>query len=403
MAEPISRRRVIAAGAMLGLLPGARQTAAASQDDDLPASGAAYAPWRDWRIDRADGPAGLVRSAILAANAHDTQPWRFCVSPGRIDILADQARNLGAMDPFRREMQLSLGCALENLLLAAGACGYGAQVAVAPGRLQGAAAGLRPVARVTLAAAAAVSSPLAVAIRRRHTNRGRYDPARSLGQDVLEQLRRAGAADDRVRLILLTDPATRADFAAATLAATQAIIADRTMIADSDTWFRGTNAEIDAHRDGPTLYAAGLSPLTLLLARAFPVSPARAHRAWLDHTRDVQLATAAAFGLIAVRDLYDAETAFSAGRIWQRLHLTAVTLGVAMQPLNQLPERVDREQQLGLPATAAGAMAALTGDAAWHPTFAFRAGWPLRAAPASPRRDLRAVLLPEGCARDLPA
>ena len=58
--------------------------------------------------------------------------------------------------------------------------------------------------------------------------------------------------------------------------ATRAIIADARMIADSDRWFRNSSAEIDAHRDGPTLEAAGLPFLTLTFARLFPVSARRA-------------------------------------------------------------------------------------------------------------------------------
>jgi len=200
-------------------------------------------------------------------------------------------------------------------------------------------------------------------------------------------------------LFLLTDPGARSEFAAATAAATEAIIADPTMIHDSDAWFRGSDAEIAAHRDGPTIEAAGLSPFVTLMARILPApSPARTHRIWLDQTRDVQLATAGAFGLIAVGDLYDQERALRAGMLWERLHLQATRMGLAGQPMNQLPERVDREKQLGLPATTEKALATLAGDARWRPTFAFWLGFPVRPAPAGPRRDPQSVILAAGCA-----
>jgi hypothetical protein len=68
-----------------------------------------------------------------------------------------------------------------------------------------------------------------------------------------------------------------------------------------------------------------------------------------------------------------------------------------MQPLNQLPENVDRERQLGKPDTTAKDLASLTGDPDWKPTFAFRLGWPVRSAPPSPRRDIQSVILPDTC------
>ena len=72
-------------------------------------SGPAYEPWHDWRDDPLDGPLALVRAGILAANAHNTQPWRFHVAENQIAVFADHDRHLGAFDPFRREMALSLG------------------------------------------------------------------------------------------------------------------------------------------------------------------------------------------------------------------------------------------------------------------------------------------------------
>jgi len=81
--------------------------------------GAAYAAWGEWDAQAGPPLLPLVRSAVLAANAHDTQPWLFALGTDRIDLFADLSRNIGAMDPLRREMYLSLGCALENLTLAA--------------------------------------------------------------------------------------------------------------------------------------------------------------------------------------------------------------------------------------------------------------------------------------------
>jgi hypothetical protein len=64
-----------------------------------------------------------------------------------------------------------------------------------------------------------------------------------------------------------------------------------------------------------------------------------------------------------------------------------------MQPINQPVEMVDRERELGTAPRAALALAALTGEADWKPTFAFRAGLPTQAAGPSPRRPVDAVVL----------
>lgn len=82
----------------------------------------------------------------------------------------------------------------------------------------------------------------------------------------------------------------------------------------------------------------------------------------------------------------------AAGRLWQRLHLWATARGLAAQPLNQPVELVDREREQVAPPRTTEALAALTGDPAWHPTFVFRAGWADRPARLSPRRPVQAAL-----------
>jgi len=100
-------------------------------------------------------------------------------------------------------------------------------------------------------------------------------------------------------------------------------------------------------------------------------------------------------GLIAVRDPDDRAAALRVGMLWQRLHLWATANGLAMQPLNQLPERADRDRVLGREPRAAAAMADLIDDPGWHGVFGFRLGYP--AAPAlalaSPRRGVSAVMI----------
>jgi hypothetical protein len=397
----ITRRELLVAGVGVAALgSGAIRAAASDPLLNLPNSRAAYEPWYSWRADAPKSAVAIIHSAVLAANAHDTQPWTFRIESDRIDVYADTDRHLGAMDPFRREMHLSLGCALENAVLIARSLGYAASIDIAAGSLreEGVARGARRVASIGLASQRPEASPLVAAIPHRHTNRSPYHGDRDISDEIRRRLTASGE-DGVARLIWIADPGARRDFAAATVAATENIVADSAMIADSDRWFRGSDAQIELHRDGPTLYCAGLSPLVLFGARLMPsVSAQSTHRHWIDQTRDAQLGTNPLIGLIAVKDLYDRDQALQAGRLWQRLHLQGTLLGLGMQPLNQLPECVDRESQLGKSATARKTLAGFCAAAEWQPTFAFRVGWPTRPGAASPRRTLQSVVLPPSLA-----
>ena len=112
--------------------------------------GPAYEPWKDWQRDANAGPIVLVRSAILAASPHNTQPWLFRVSSSSIELYADITRNTGALDPYHREQHIALGCAFENLILAAAANGYNAAATLLPGTLDGTTDQLQLVARVAV-------------------------------------------------------------------------------------------------------------------------------------------------------------------------------------------------------------------------------------------------------------
>jgi hypothetical protein len=57
-------------------------------------SGEAFHLWR--KAIGQSGAADLVHAAVLAANAHNSQPWRFTLSDGMIDVHADLDRHLGS-------------------------------------------------------------------------------------------------------------------------------------------------------------------------------------------------------------------------------------------------------------------------------------------------------------------
>jgi nitroreductase len=82
-----------------------------------------------WKVQNSSAPLlNIVQYATLAANGHNTQPWKFAIKDNTIEIHPDYSRELTVVDPNHRELWISLGCALENLIIAARASGYDAEV-----------------------------------------------------------------------------------------------------------------------------------------------------------------------------------------------------------------------------------------------------------------------------------
>jgi hypothetical protein len=138
-----------------------------------------YAPWVDYDA-KADLPRialqrypvqhsrmqGIIRYATLAANGHNAQAWKFALLSNGVEIHPDYSRRLSAVDPADRELWISLGCALENLLIASRAMGYAPAVTY-PDALDS--------IQINLTADSPHGSPLFEAIPFRQNTRTEYD------------------------------------------------------------------------------------------------------------------------------------------------------------------------------------------------------------------------------------
>lgn len=345
--------------------------------------------WDDWNGGRHSGPLALVAAGILAASPHNTQPWRFAIGRHGVDIFEVPERNLGAMDPFGRERLAGLGAAIHNMALASTGIDRAAVVRLLPDPQDPG-----HVARIDLGpeGSRVARHPLFASIGHRHTDRGPYAGG-PIAAAHLARLRAAAGAD-AIRIALFDPGFPRGKrFAALTTQATEAIVADADMMAASHSWFRHSRREHFRLMDGLGIATSGVSPGLAATAAMLPEQTAASEgRYWLAGTREAALPTASAFGIILAANPHDRRTALLAGMAWQRLHLVAASLGLAAQPLNQLPEIIDRERQLGRPPRFAAAADALLDDPAWRPTFAFRLGHPQSPARPSPRRPVSLVI-----------
>ena len=346
--------------------------------------GTAYDAWANWREDRT--PLGTVAAAILAANPHNTQPWIFHVTADRIELFADPTRRTGTLDALDREHHIGLGCALENLVLAAAARGYRATATLLPDPTDP-----THVATVALSAGPAEESALHDAIGDRHSNRGPYT-TKAVPADAFDTLDAVSAGLDGADIRWFTTPADRAALGALIIAATQAIVDDEQQSTDSFAWFRNNRDDIDTHMDGLTLDAQGLSPVVLAVAKILPATSRTAgDRFWLDQTRTVHTATAAAYGVLTVTDPDDPAQRMIGGRLLQRIHLAATMQRLALQHMNQITERIDRDATLAQPSKFASDMDALLAQPDRHALSTFRIGHPVRAGRLSPRRPVDQV------------
>jgi nitroreductase len=117
--------------------------------------------------------ARMLEAASRAPSVHNTQPWRFSVTPRAIELYADPTRKIGN-DAIGRQMLVSCGAALFGLRLAVRGLGRVPAVSLLPD--PGRPALLARVALGPQAPATELERQMLAALPHRHTHRGAFDP-----------------------------------------------------------------------------------------------------------------------------------------------------------------------------------------------------------------------------------
>jgi hypothetical protein len=349
-------------------------------------SGDPYALWRDWS--RMSGVDRVVGAGVLACNPHNTQPWRISTAPGTISISSDPTRRMPFNDAGSREHFAGIGCAVENMVIAAAASGFTSEVDLFPDG-----DGSTLVARIALTpGGSSQDGALADAIPSRHTNRGPYT-AEPVAAATLAALRGQVSRVEGAELLWVTDGQSMQRLGALYVEATEAITADTAQSTEAFSWFRNDRSDIERHRDGLTLDGQGLGSFTLLAAKVLPAqSRTDGDSFWVKSTRDVHTATAAAYGVVTVANALDRTAQVNGGRLLARLHLAATSVGLGFHHMNQITERIDRDRAAGNVDVFSSRWAAVLGRPASQGLVSFRVGHPRRTAGLSPRRALTDVV-----------
>jgi nitroreductase len=326
-----------------------------------------------WEVSLQDFPSALpiqeqleflLRYAILAPSTKNTQPWRFSIGADRVGIFADLTRWQPVADRGRRELYISLGCALENLLAAAEQFGFSHEVSYFP---QPTNDELAAVVTFHPGGGTSVSRTGIVlgSITARHTQHGCYRD-----EPVAEEARRRllhCCSDLGVRVDLTDDPSVRSRVVALNLHADEMEFSDPEFRKELGYWV------------GQGVFGSPrlLSWFGRLLLTHVNVGSAIGKR------NAAMLASAALIGLISART-DDRTSQVRAGQALERVWLHATRLGIGLQPMSQALEIPWLRAEL----------ARVIPERDWIPEQVFRIGYPVRPAEQhTPRRSLDQVLL----------
>lgn len=291
----------------------------------------------------------LLQYAALAPSSHNSQPWRFAVQTNAVDVFADPERRLPVADADGREWYASVGCALENLRIAAAHFGFAPAVHRFPSP-----GDPTHVARVTMRACPIPGSipytsdtALFAAIEVRHTNHAPFAPS-PVPETVLDRLQRE-ARGLNVSLLTATDSAAHE--------AVNALVtrADALQFADPE-WRQELGEWMGRGVFGTPWFLSKVSQLAVTYLN-LSARTAEADTVLLD--------SAPVLGTL-VTETNDPDAYVRAGQAMERIWLRATNLGLSLHPMSQIlqvPEvKTLFADRLGLSGT--------------HPVVCFRLGVP---------------------------
>jgi nitroreductase len=306
----------------------------------------------------------LLRYAILAPSVKNSQPWAFAVRGNQIHLFADVGRCQAIADPDRRELYISLGCALENLLVAAEHFGFRHGVSYFPWPQRH-----DLVATVTFLPDGARSDARAGAsldaIRQRHNDNSVFRTG-AVPPDIRNRLM-ACCVESDLEIHLSDDRHFRRWIDALTGEA------DRAEFADPD--FR---------RELASWIGQGVFGQPPLMARLGKLAVSHVDLGETVAQQDHEIVESAALlGLICATGdshLLHVRT----GQLFERLWLTATAMGISIHPMSQTMRHPELRAAVG----------ELLPGSGWMPQHLFRVGFTSRQEEHhTPRRPLEDVLV----------
>ena len=351
---------LVAIGAGATLVSKRQMGSAADYDEAAQATRALLAEHPDAR--------DLIRYATLAPNGHNTQPWRFAIEPGEITIHPDFARRTPVVDPDDHHLFVSMGCAAENLALAAAARGHRGEPSFdnsgdgsisfrhRPGPIQG--------------------SPMFDAIPRRQSTRAEYD-GRSVGPADLTTLA-AAAKVPGVDMVMVTDRPTIDRIRDLVVTGNSAQMGDPAFMRELKSWLRFNPRQAGATGDGLYSATSDSAPVPEWIGRrAIDLF----FTAKAENDKYARQISSSAGLAVFVGEKADRDHWVLTGRACQRFALQATAIGLKHAFINQPVEVPALRPEL----------AAIVGMVGRRPDLVMRFGYgPL--LPFAPRRPVAAVI-----------
>lgn len=278
----------------------------------------------------------IIHCATLAPSGYNTQPWKFSVRGDEIVVLPDYSRRLPVVDPDDHALFISLGCALENLVIAAHCAGHGASVEYVP-------SGPEPERiRVRVGGERGeCPAELFQAIPDRQATRSAYD-GRPIPAEHWEELERAGTGE-RVSVIRFTEARDIEPIIGFVREGNILQFRNKAFVDELIRWIRFSKKDARAARDGLNSASMGMPSvpnwLGTIIIRLFATPGGEARKC------EKRIRSSSGLLLFVAKD-NDRRSWIDVGRGFERTALRATALGIRHAHVNMPCEEIEIRNRL---------------------------------------------------------
>lgn len=314
----------------------------------------------------------LIEYGIKAPSGHNTQPWLFSVNESEIHIHPDLNRALPVVDSDNHALYISLGCAVENIVIAA--TQYGLRASVSINKAQDS----KPFIVISLTPDDFIQEDeLVNYIEKRQSTRNEYSDQKVPEVD-LNTLRNSFEFEG-VGLITLTEGNKIDKLEPLIIEGSNKQFRNKEFVEELVNWFRFSKAEAENKGDGLWIKSMGLPNMPRFIGnivmKYFVTAKSEAKR-WK------KLINATAGFALFTTNKNDVHHWVQLGRAFQRFGLTATKLDISHAHVNMPCEELEVRKKL----------AAKFNLSSKHPLLLIRFGYS-ETMPYSQRRNVEEVLI----------
>ncbi len=311
----------------------------------------------------------IASYASKAPSGHNTQPWKFHITDSTITVLPNLDVALPVVDRNNRELFISLGCAVENLCIAASYFGYTTHIIECS---------IEVIILELTKNALTIEDSLFHQIEKRQTNRNIYN-GNKISDGILQQLQSIPKENGIQFYFTEISTSFANTITQYIMKGNEIQMADIAFKNELLSWMRFNKKQVEATHNGLSYLVFGNPPLPRILARPIvslflkPNAQNKSDRKKIDSSSHF---------VVCATQRDTIEEWINLGRTLQRFLLKVTEIGISYAFLNQPCEvaalAFDLREKLPVNKE--------------HPTLIMRIGY-AKQIPYSPRKKIETLLV----------